>query len=961
MTRVALALALAASTALGGERTSKVNPFIGTGGHGHTFPGPSLPFGMIQPGPDTRLTGWDGCSGYHDSDRRIYGFSHTHLSGTGIPDYGDVLLMPMTGEPRLENGADGKPGYSSAFRKETEGAAPGYYAVTLDDPGIRVELTTSRRAAMHRYALPRGKDAWVVLDLAHRDEVIESSLRVVSDREIEGSRRSRAWAKDQRLFFVARFSRPFRPGPDEKNLKAALAFGKKGGPLLVKVGISAVDVEGARRNLEAEIPGWDFDGLRRAADVAWERELGKIRVEGGSRRQQVVFYTALYHSFLAPNLYTDVDGRYRGRDLEIHRANGFQVHTVFSLWDTFRALHPLLAIVDRARTRDFVKTFLKQYEEGGRLPVWELSANETDCMIGYHAVPVIADAILEGIGGFDSELAFEAMKASADSGARGLAGYERDGFISAQEEAESVSKTLEYAYDDWCIAEVAAKLGFPADEARYRRRAQAWAHLFDPSTGFMRARVEGHWSRPFDPSSVDVNYTEANAWQYSFFVPHDVEGLMRLHGGREAFARKLDALFTADSRMSGRDQSDITGLVGQYAHGNEPSHHMAYLYAFAGQPWKTQAMARRLMDEMYADAPDGLSGNEDCGQMSAWFVLSALGFYPVAPGSGRYVLGTPLFPRATIRLENGKSFVIRAPKVSEKAIHVVSARLDGRPWSKSWLGHEALADGGSLDLDMSETPDVEWASRPEDSPSAPARGPRVVPAPFVASGEMLFRESTAIALGDALPGATIRYTLDGREPDETSPAYASPIAVGASGAIRARAFAPGFEPSPIVSIGLHRLADGRAITLDARYSASYAAGGDLALVDGLRGGPDFRLGRWQGYLGKDLTAVVDLGRETEIHRLAMGFLQDMRSWILFPKRVSFDASTDGTVWRALGEVANDVSDREANVTIKAFELAVPGTRARWVRVRVAAYGPLPAWHPGSGEPSFFFADEIVVE
>ena len=681
-----------------GRLTDHVNPFIGTGGHGHTYPGPSLPFGMIQPGPDTRLTGWDGCSGYHYSDSRIFGFSHTHLSGTGIADYADVLLMPATGEVRLNNGADGRPGYSSAFTHAEEVARPGYYAVTLKDYDIRAELTTTLRAAMHRYAFPKGQPGHVVLDLEHRDKLTETSINVVSDTEVTGLRRSTSWARDQVVYFVIRFSRPVGrvaasvkvpespEGTLVSDLKGAFNVGSDGGQLLVKVGISAVSVEGARKNLDAEIPGWDFEAVRKAADQAWERELSKIRVNGGTKDQQTIFYTALYHAMLTPNVYMDVDGQYRGRDFKIHKADGFTYYSVFSLWDTFRALHPLLAIIDRARTRDFVRTFLRQYQEGGRLPVWELAANETDTMIGYHAVPVIADAIAKGIEGFDVNLAFEAMKHSAEEDRFGLAAYKQKGFIDASDEAEGVSRTLEYAYDDWAIAQVARRLGRQDDYRRYLARSQAYKHLFDPSTGFMRARVEGFWLTPFDPREVNNHYTEGNAWHYSFFVPHDVEGLMRLMGGREKFASKIDALFTADSQTTGREQADITGMIGQYAHGNEPSHHMAYLYAYAGQPWKTQAMVRRILDTLYANDPDGLSGNEDCGQMSAWYILSALGFYQVAPGSTEYVIGSPLFDSATInwRTDDGSSFARAAlppARATSEASGSPVVRMTARFWT----------------------------------------------------------------------------------------------------------------------------------------------------------------------------------------------------------------------------------------------------------------------------------------
>ena len=630
--------------------TGFVDPFIGTGGHGHTYPGATLPFGMVQVSPDTRLTGWDGCSAYHYSDSVVYGFSHTHLSGTGCSDYGDVLLMPTVGAVRLlrGDGTDPESGYCSRFSHRNEEAAPGYYRMKLDNGGVIVELTATKRAALHRYIFPKSDRANVVIDLAHRDPVIDSRVKIVSDTEIDGYRRSRAWADDQRVYFVARFSKPFASygvarndtvmsGAGEAsgtNVKAYVTFATEADePVLVKVGISAVDIEGARKNLRAEIPGWDFDRVRADADGVWNAALGKITVKGGTRDQRVTFYTALYHAMLAPNLFMDADGRYRGRDLAIHEAEDFTNHTVFSLWDTYRAEHPLFTIIEPERTVDFIKTFLAQYEQGGLLPVWELAANETNCMIGYHAVPVIVDAYIKGIRGFDAREALEAMKRSAGADSRGLEAYRELGYIPSDTEGESVSKTLEYAYDDWCIAQMARALGKEEDYATYIRRAQSYKNLFDPSTGFMRAKINGGWLAPFDPAEVNFNYTEANAWQYSFYVPQDVRGLIGLMGGGERFAARLDSLFTVSPKTTGTELPDVSGLIGQYAHGNEPSHHMAYLYNFAGRPWKTQERVRSIMDGLYHAGRDGLCGNEDCGQMSAWYVLSALGFYPVTPGT----------------------------------------------------------------------------------------------------------------------------------------------------------------------------------------------------------------------------------------------------------------------------------------------------------------------------------------
>lgn len=963
MLRVAAVLCLLALTSPVQDRperlTRLVDPFIGTGGHGHTYPGPSMPFGMIQPGPDTRLDGWDGVSGYHYSDSRIYGFSHTHLSGTGIHDYTDILLMPSTGDTRLNNGADGRPGYGSTFSHRDEVAQPGYYAVTLADSGIRAELTTTTRVGMHRYTLPARRPAFVVLDLEHRDPLLGSEITAVNDREVTGLRRSRSWARDQVVYFVIRFSRPFTlPEATDPQRKRAFVFGSSGEPLLVKVAISAVSIDGARRNMDAEVPGWDFDAVRQAADAAWEHELGRIRVDGGTREQRVTFYTALYHAMLAPNVYMDVDGQYRGRDLKVHRAEGFTYYSVFSLWDTFRALHPLLGIIDRERTRDFVRTFLHQYRDGGRLPVWELAGNETDTMIGFHAAPVIADAVAKGIDGFDLTLAYEAMKHSAEEDRFGLRAYKRDGFIDASEEAEGVSRTLEYAFDDWTVARIAERLGRTSEARHYLQRSASYKHLFDPTTGFMRAKVEGLWMTPFDPAEVNNHYTEANAWQYSFFVPHDVEGLIRLHGGDEPFVRKLDAMFAADSKTTGRNQADITGLIGQYAHGNEPSHHVAYLYAYAGQPWKTQAMVRRIMDSMYFARPDGLSGNEDCGQMSAWFVLSALGFYPVAPGSTEYVLGSPLFDRATIRLENGRTFTITASGV-ERGPYVQRARLNGSEHRRAALEHASLAAGGQLVFELGSQPNPRWGADADARPRSSIDAP-MVSLPFVESGSRLFRGRQRITLGSSDRTADLHYALDDEEPTRASPRYRDPIVLDRSATLRARAFR-GEATSPTMKVTFRQLGEYPKLRLSAPYAPQYAAAGDDTLIDGLRGNDSFKTGRWQGYRVPALTVDVDLGEVRPVASVTMGFLQDTGSWILMPAAVRVLTSTDGTAFVPLGVVSSQTPGQQRGAAIEDMIVRadVP-VRARHVRLIVEGRGPLPQWHPGAGEMAWFFADEIIV-
>ena len=942
-----------------------------------------MPFGMVQLSPDTRLTGWDGCSGYHYSDNIIYGFSHTHLSGTGISDYGDILFMPTAGQPYLNaiNGTDTSKGYASHFNHRNETAQPGYYSVKLDDENIRVELTATRRAGMHRYTYPATNTANIILDLTHRDKVIESGLKVTGRTTIVGWRRSEAWAKDQLVFFAAEFSQPFsefgiavddkqRPGLKEasgKNVKAYFRFNaSSGAPILVKVGISATSIDGALKNLAAEINSWDFDGVRRAVSQAWESELGKIEVSGGTETQLKNFYTALYHTMTAPNLFMDVDGKYRGRDFNNHQAVGFENYTVFSLWDTFRTAHPLYTIIDQKRTVDFIKTFLTQYDQGGRLPVWELAANETDTMIGYHAVSVIADAAAKGIRGFDLTKALEAMKHSAEANHFGLRGYKDHGYLEMEEERESVSKTLEYAYDDWCIAEVARMLGRTGDYRQYLRRAQSYKNIFDRKTGFMRPRSNGGWLTPFEPREVNFGFTEANSWQYTFFVPHDVSGLIDLMGDRQRFAEKLDALFSAPSQTTGREQADITGLIGQYAHGNEPSHHMAYLYNYAGFPWKTQSRVRDILDNLYAPTPDGLIGNEDCGQMSAWYVLSAAGFYPVTPGSPIYAIGTPLFPEVRFKLENGKRFVIRARDVSDRNIYIQSARLNGKAYSKSYLTHKAIIDGGELVFQMGRRPNKSWGTRIGDIPVSAISEEPVIAAPVIRAAGKTFKEQTTVAIdfaGGPRTKANIYYTVDGSQPNAQSKRYAVPISLDRSGTIKAVAVDSTGNTSSIATATYHRVPHNWTLKLDSRYSTQYSGGGDSALIDGIRGTTNWTGGTWQGYQGTDLVALIDFGEPRNIKNLGAGFLQDAGSWIWMPRRVEFEISRDGQTFKSVLTVQNDTPDGSTSsvgVVVKDFKGQIAPQTARYVRIRAVTFGKIPEWHPGHGGDAWIFADEIWV-
>ena len=959
-----------------------VDPFIGTGGHGHTFPGATVPFGMVQLSPDTRLEGWDGCSGYHYSDSIIYGFSHTHLSGTGVADYCDILFMPTTEKFYLQNGyqTDIDQGYGSRFRKETENASPGYYAVVLDDYKIKVEITATNRVGFHKYNFPKDKQAFVTLDLEHRDEVLESSFKQINEYEIEGLRRSSSWAKDQYVYFVARFNQPIQdlilsvndtlidvPEAYGKNIKVAFDFGElKNKNLLLKVGISAVSVDGARKNLDAEIPAWNFKKIRKEAKRAWNKELSKIDVKS-SKENKTIFYSALYHTMIAPNTFMDVDGKYRGTDLQIHQANDFTNYTIFSLWDTYRATHPLYTIIDQKRTSDFIHTFIKQYENGGQLPVWELAGNYTGCMIGYHSVPVIVDAYKKGIRDYDISKVYQAMKHSAMQDHLGLESYKKYGYVQAHKESESVSKTLEYAYDDWCIAQLAYNLDSIDDYNYYMRRAQSYKNIYDPTTGFMRAKLHGAWKTPFDPAEVDFHYTEANSWQYSFYVPQDVSGLIHLMGGKEAFSNKLDQLFLASDETTGRHQVDITGLIGQYAHGNEPSHHMAYLYSYANRPWKTQEKVHRILNEMYSTNPDGYSGNEDCGQMSAWYVLSAMGFYPVTPGSNMYVIGSPIVKKAEIRLENplggkfgGRSFVIRARNLSDENKYIRSAELNGEEYTKSYITHETIMNGGELVFVMDDEPNMEWGAGEFDVPVSEIVSNQILPVPYSNATRRSFTGELKVELYHQYPDANIYYTVNGEEPTNHTNIYEFPIRINNSTIIKYFADRNG-QSSLITELNLVKFPEGVDIQLNSKPHRQYTAESDSALIDGIYGGSDFRIGNWQGFYAKDLDAVVDFGKNRRVESLSVNFLQDINSWIFMPDYVEFYHSYDGENFNLLGKVDNKTPEDEWGTIIEDFTLNINPKWTRYIKVIGKSKIMCPDWHKGQGNALFIFADEITIK
>ena len=723
-------------------------PMVGTGGHGHAFPGAIVPFGMVQLSPDTPLEGWDASSGYHYSDTAIRGFSHTHLAGTGVGCLGDILLTPTVGEVKLDPGTPGN-GYVSRFSHTNETATPGYYRVFLDDPKVTAELTATERCGFHRYTFPAAEDAHFILDLVHGvgNNPEEATLKVENKTTISASRISNGWGGRRAIYFVMEFSKPFESfgiEQDKQRLDQGLKEGrgrdlkayfnyktKANEKILVKVGISGTGIDGARGNLAAELAGWNFDRVRSAAVAQWKDLLGAVEIDTFDPRIRKTFYADLYLCCQAPILFNDADRTYRGMDRKNHAGAGFQNYTIFSLWDTYRAENPLLTLLQPGRVDDMIQSLLAEYKESGlhTTPIWPLWGNETWCMIGYHSVPVIVDAYFKGFRGFDPEVAYQAMRDTAMQDRNGLKTYKELGYVASRQGEQATSRTIEYAFDDWCIAKMAEALGHHEDAQFFYRRSTNYRNHFDRTVGFFRGRkADGSWRSPFVVNAlVGDEYTEADPWQYAFAVQHDVPEVINLYGGEEGFVKKLDALFNADSTIQ-TDIPDITGLIGQYAHGNEPCHHLIYLYDYAGAPYKAQQRARQVMSTLYDDTPAGQCGNVDCGQMAAWYVFSALGFYPVNPDSGIYAIGSPVVSKAAIKLDRkrygGRTFTVVAEHNGPENIYIQSATLNGKALLRPWIRHEEIIGGGKLRFVMGPKPNMEWG-RSKDT-----RPPGTMPAGF---------------------------------------------------------------------------------------------------------------------------------------------------------------------------------------------------------------------------------------
>ena len=937
------------------QKANLVNPFVGTDFHGHTYPGAVAPFGMVQLSPDTRLEGWDGCSGYHYSDNMIYGFSHTHLSGTGVEDLCDILFTPTTLDKNAKS-------FAFQFKHKNENAHAGYYSVRADN-GIFCELTATKRGGYHKYTYPDNNQTMaIVIDMKHRDKTLDWNVEIKDD-VVYGYRNSKAWSDQQHIYFAAKFSKKMQNTYlDEKNGKLYIFFGKsdaKNNVVEAYVALSSVDKDGALKNLNAETSK-DFASARKEVEKLWNKALGTIEIEGGTKEQQVTFYTSLYHCMIAPNIYSDVDGRYRGMLNEkidghiptsnICTANNYTRYTIFSMWDTYRALNPLLTIIQPNLCRDFASTFIDAYKQYGELPMWELHAWETHCMIGAHGVSALAE-MWEKVAnlGVSNEDVLESLIGTVEVKNRGQQFFNKYGFIASEDEHESVSKTVELAYNMFCVAKVAKDMGKMDIYNKYIEKAQYYKNLFNPKNTFIQPKENGRFIPNFDPKQVDINYTEGNGWHYTFYVPQDINTLIDMMGGEQAFNKKLDECFNSSEKTTGREQADVTGLIGQYAHGNEPSQHTAYLYNYSGEAYKTQKLVRQILTTLYSDKPDGVCGNDDCGQMAAWYVLSALGFYPVSPVSGEYIIGSPLFDKATINLENGKKFVIKS-KQGKDTPYVKSMKLNGKNHTKTFISHGDILKGGTLEFAMSATPNKELGKKAEDRPVA-----RITDN-IIKVSDFLEYEGTGTFTGEL---EVSRYIID----DNYKAKKIETRYIG-NNSPKDQTYnldqESKFNGTREYSAVFYKIPEGRSIKILTNYSPQYTAGGDNALIDLKRGSDNWRIGCWQGYWGEDVEAVIDLGEKKEVKKIGGHFMQDQKAWIFAPIKVEYYVSDDGENFTLVETVNSPIPEKADGAIPHIFYTSKP-FMARYVKMKAVNRKVNPEWHLSPGEKSWLFIDEIEID
>lgn len=939
-----------------------VNPFIGTGGTGHTFPGATSPFGMVQLSPDTRNDdSWEGCSGYYYADSKILGFSHTHLSGTGCSDYGDLLIMPFT----FSDFYDAQRVAISDINHHKEKAYAGFYEITLSN-NVQVKLTTTTRTGIHSYTYP-SNEKLILLDLKHRDELLDFNIEIPNDSTILGHRKSKAWAQDQDFFFAIRLSTPISkirsnsgeiitsqfPYFDQINHPViVLEFGPNTPKnIILRVGISQVDKNGALLNLNTEAKHNNFDLYLQKNEDVWNKQLSKIEFEGPNPTKDTIFYTALYHCMIAPNTASDVDGRYRGMDRKIHSAKFYTHYSVFSLWDTYRALHPLFNIIERERSADFILTILNMYKEGGKLPVWELAGNETNCMIGYHSASLLADAVAKNIP-VPLELACEAVESSANQIEFGVKTYATQGYLQVEDEHESVSKTVEYSYDDYCIAKLFEAKGDKEKAEYYYNRSRNFFNLMDPETGLIRPRSNGGFIYNFDPYRVDNNYTEANAWQYSYSFAHQLELFKSLN--IDPLEKQLDKIFNAETQIKGRQQADMTGFIGQYVQGNEPSHHIAYLYMYTLSPYKTQNYLTEIMETMFSTKPDGLPGNEDCGQMSAWYVFTALGFYPVIPGENYYIYGKPFFRKATIHQNNGISTTLKFINPDKPYIEKINTNFAYN--NNKGFYHDLFRNTDSIVFFGSDNkPSLIYNEKHIFKGGVPDQISAInwLPVPSIESPSQTFKDSTIVSI-KSFPECKIYYSINSNNLKDFKP-YTKPFTIKTDAIIYAYAMYYEYTKSEIVSKKLQEYKNkDLQVILETKPVSSYFPNNNPdELIDGLLGDADWKKGNWFGFQGEDVYILVK-GNERKNATCFARVLQEERSWIFLPKAVEFefylkDKKVESKVIpleRLKAEAIVVEVQAQCKKKFDSFKviLRYPGT--------------IPAPHPGAGHKSIQFIDDI---
>ncbi len=940
-----------------------VNPFIGTGGHGHTFPGPVLPFGMIQVGPDTRQGNWDACGGYHYDDSLIYGFSHTHLSGVGVEDYADLLLVPLQGKLKLDPLYKSKNGYGASFSHKNESAQPGFYSVKLNN-GIQVKLTATERCAIHSYTFSdKSAKKYILIDLDYRDKVLDFKAQKLSSKSVSGMRVSEAWAREQHFYFYLETSVDFKNATLKTNPKNGrkvmiLEFDKSVQTVEVKVGISGTNEMGAKGNFDAEVKNKDFNTVFNEATQTWKTELSKIAVTSKNNTVLTNFYSAFYHTLIHPSLWSDVDGKFRTFDNKIETAST-KMYSVFSLWDTYRAAHPLYTISHPEMVPAFANSFLSQYKVTGRMPMWPLSNNETYCMIGYHSASVLADAQAKGIEFDKPEELLAALVQSAKFNELGKTEYGTQGFISAGKEAESVSKTLEYAYDDWCIARFAESIGNSEIQKEFDLRASSWMNIFNPESRFFQPRNSGMWLNNFKPNEINHHYTEANAWQYSLAVPQNINGLITLKGGKRSMETFLDSLFTTSSKMAGREQADVTGLIGQYAHGNEPSHHMAYLYNYVGNPAKTQAIVDEILQKFYLPTPDGLVGNEDCGQMSAWYVFSALGFYPVCPGSPNYAFGRPLIDQGKIKIGE-KEFVISVQNNSESNKYIQLVKWNNQEYKKLFITHEMLKEGGLLEITMGSSPNSQQSNYENDATEM--NSANFVPVPNFDSPNAIFPLVSSVTI-ETLPNETgeIFYSINNGDYNLYAGQKLSFTSTTELKAKVVRKVTNQTFESKVVSTVFKKFEQDKSIRLDCLWENHYSANGMQSLVDGERGKDEYRNAEWQGFLCPEVSGVVELNSLKTIQKVSLSALQDCRSWIYLPSSFEVEYSIDGKIYKKLGSIKANVDGQKTPNCTRELTIEVPPTEVKFIRFKAKNFGKNPEWHISPGGKTWMFIDELIIE